>query len=234
MSSRVHACAFALWMVGWVFASIAFQDAKWCCIGGVVGLLTRVAAARGTWTPSGKFGMANAVTLLRLTLVATLPTLFQQMPRLGFASFVPLLLVLDGVDGQLARSRGEVSAFGASLDMETDALTVMVLGLILWLRVGIGAWVLISGLWRYVYAITVAAVPSLGEAPPTRFGRSSFAVLMSCLTGGFLPVRYVPSILLAFGTALVSISFVYSFALSKVATWKTSKPAKWTDFSKVA
>ena len=37
------------------------------------------------------------------------------------------LLILDGVDGRVARARGEVSAFGARFDMETDALLLLCL-----------------------------------------------------------------------------------------------------------
>jgi phosphatidylglycerophosphate synthase len=222
----MRVCAFSLWMLSWVALAVARREVWWCSAGGLVGLAVRVAVARGTWTPSGKFGLANTVTLVRLALVVSLPVLFQVLPPLAFAALVPLLLVLDGLDGELARSRGEASTFGAALDMETDALAVMVLGLLLWAHEEIGPWVLVAGLWRYVYALTVALVPSLGEAPPTRFGRSIFVVLMSCLAGAFLPVPRLPSLLAAVSTAVVSISFVYSLARSQAFTSPESAARK--------
>jgi len=60
-------------------------------------------------------------------------------------------LLLDGVDGWLARRSFLATRFGARFDMEVDALSVLVFTLLL-LRAGqAGAWVLAIGLARYIF-----------------------------------------------------------------------------------
>jgi phosphatidylglycerophosphate synthase len=198
-----------------VAVAVARRDVAWCAWGGVVGLGVRILGAHGTWTPSGGFGVANLVTLSRLILVASLGAWFPRLPRLAFVALVLTLLALDGLDGWLARRRGENSTFGATFDMETDALSVMVLGLILWQHRVVGAWVLVAGLWRYVYASAIAVVPSAGEAPRSRFARVIFCTLIVSFAGAFLPVPGLAPILAGIGTTLVSISFVRSLARSR-------------------
>jgi phosphatidylglycerophosphate synthase len=204
-----RALAFPLFMLAGVALAVVTREPLWCGAAGVIALGARTLAARGAWTPSRALGLANALTLARLALTAALPLAFAALPRLAFVGCIALLLALDGLDGPLARARGEASPFGAALDMESDALMVMLLALILWRAQLTGAWVLIAGLWRYAYAITIALVPRLGEAPRTRFGRAIFVALVACFAGAFV---IAPSLLAAIGTTLVSISFVYSLA----------------------
>ena len=132
-----------------------------------------------------------------------------------FIAFVVLLLCLDGVDGYAARTRGEVSAFGAALDLETDALTVMVLALMVHHEGAAGGWVLVAGLWRYVFASAVAKVPALGDAPPSPVYRWIFCLLMLALAGAFLPWPTPARISAAAGTVMVSLSFLHSIARSR-------------------
>jgi phosphatidylglycerophosphate synthase len=212
---RGRELAFAAWMLASVAVAVWHRDVVWCAAAAGFGLGARIVAARGAWTPSGRFGVANTVTLLRLALLLLLGPIFVAVPRVAFVAVVFALFALDGVDGWLARRRGEASPFGAALDMETDALGVMVLGLLLWQHRIVGAWVLVAGLWRYSYAAIIAVVPPLGEAPRSRFGRVVFGVLMTTLALAFLPLPHLPSLLAAIGTALVSLSFARSLLQSR-------------------
>ena len=56
-------------------------------------------------------------------------------------------LVLDWVDGQVARRTGTVTAFGARFDMEVDAFLILVLSV--YVAGSFGPWVLAIGLARY-------------------------------------------------------------------------------------
>jgi phosphatidylglycerophosphate synthase len=205
--------------------SVALRESALAAAVGALVLGARILGARGRWTPSGGFGVANAITLARLAFIAALPSLFAIQPRLAFVGLLVGLFVLDGIDGAVARARGEASDFGAALDMETDALGVLLLTLLLWEHRLAPAWVLVAGLWRYVYAAIVAAVPSLGEAPRSRVGRAAFFVLMCCLIGSFIPGPWPwpwPSspahALAAVGTIAVSLSFLHSLARSRALT----------------
>ena len=62
-----------------------------------------------------------------------------------------IAIALDGVDGWLARRTGMVSAFGARFDMEVDALLIQVLAILAWQHGKAGAWILASGLLRYLF-----------------------------------------------------------------------------------
>src|SRR5262249_36959464 len=86
--------------------------------------------------------------------------------------------------------------------------------ILLWERDLVGAWVLVAGLWRYTYALAVALVPTLGDAPPSRLYRVIFCFLMICFAGAFLPWAPVANVLAVTGTTLVAISLVHSLVRS--------------------
>jgi phosphatidylglycerophosphate synthase len=167
------------------------------------------------WTPSGAFGLANGVTALRLIVILALGALSQLVPAHWLAALVLGLFALDGVDGSLARRRGASSEFGAHFDMETDALLVMTVSLLLFQSGKCGAWVLSAGLWRYAYVLCLSLVPArAGEMPRSRFGRYAFAVLMVGLIAGLALPGTPGSIAAALGAATVAVSFARSFYYS--------------------
>jgi phosphatidylglycerophosphate synthase len=211
----IRKLAYQLWMLGFIVVALERREVFWCTAAGAIGLVAQVVAARAWRTERGKVALANLVTLVRLALVVGLPLLLAWLPRGLFVALVVALLVLDGVDGTLARTRGEASAFGAALDMETDALTVMVLVILLWQDGPAGAWVLVAGLWRYAYAAAVAIVPALGDCPPSPIYRWIFTSLMIAFAGAFLPWAPLALAFAAIGTALVSFSFLHSLVRSR-------------------
>jgi phosphatidylglycerophosphate synthase len=170
---------------------------------------------RGAYTPSGRFGRANAVTCLRLVLVLVLTSPAKWLDSNLAAALVGLVMALDLLDGWLARSRGDASAFGAHFDMETDALLVFVITLRLWLVEGYGAWVLCAGLWRYVYVLALWLLPGRGrEAPRSLLARYAFVVLIAGLVVGLVSHGGLGLACTALGTLVVSASFLRSFYFS--------------------
>jgi phosphatidylglycerophosphate synthase len=215
VSRAVSPVLYPVAMLVAVAIAIVRREPAFCAVAGGLGLGIEALRARALRTARGTLAAANVVTLLRLGIVCALQWLFGVVPRPAFVAIVLALLVLDAVDGHLARSRGEASVFGASLDMETDALTVMILTLLLHARVAMGPWVLAAGLWRYVLAVLVAIVPALGDTPPSRLYRTIFGLLMITLAGAFVPWPPFAVASAALGTALVSFSFLLSFARSR-------------------
>jgi phosphatidylglycerophosphate synthase len=119
------------------------------------------------------FGAANAVTLARGVLALDLLALLGSPPSPVLAwSIVALALValvLDGVDGSVARRRGETSAFGARFDMETDALLILVLAALAWSHGKAGPWILLAGALRYLFVAASLVLPWLAAPlPPSR------------------------------------------------------------------
>lgn len=132
--------------------------------------------------PHDRFGPANRITLARLVAVSILGGLVFG-PALSDGAVVAViaislaLLALDGLDGRLARSSGLASPFGGRFDMETDALTVLVLASLLVATGRVGPWIIATGLLRYAFVAAGRWVPALARPlGPSRF-RQTVCVL---------------------------------------------------------
>ena len=97
------------------------------------GVVLCVAAARSASNGGVEsFGPADLVTLTRATLSCGVAALvadsFVRPAAVGtLVAIATVALVLDAVDGRVARVTGTVSAFGARLDGEADAFLMLVL-----------------------------------------------------------------------------------------------------------
>jgi phosphatidylglycerophosphate synthase len=111
-------------------------------------------------------GPADWVTAVRALLVAALavalarPRLPATLPVIAVAA---VATALDGMDGWIARRTGTSSAFGARFDMETDAVLILVLSAFAWRYDRAGAWVILSGLLRYLFVAAAAVWPWLAR-----------------------------------------------------------------------
>ena len=158
-------------------------------------------------------GPADQVTLLRAELacaVAALATVAVVDPgrSAAVAALVVLAvvaLVLDGVDGRVARRTGTVSAFGARFDMEVDAYLILVLSA--YVAQAAGWWVLLIGAARYLFVAAGRALPWLrGAAPPRPWCKVVAVVQGIALTvaaAGVLPTGWTRVVL---GVALLLLA----------------------------
>jgi phosphatidylglycerophosphate synthase len=206
--------ALALLLERFVGAPFAWRSLALAVGGGMVlwGL-----AAKHAHAP--RFGAANRVTLGRGALVMLVVALVGAVPGAPAAWVAIVLalvgLALDGVDGKLARSRGEASAFGARFDMETDALLILALACIAWQFDKAGAWVVLSGAMRYGFVAASWAMPWLGrELPPSRRRQTVCVVQIVTLILCLVPFVAPPvsgTVALA-GLLLLSASFAVDVA----------------------
>jgi phosphatidylglycerophosphate synthase len=133
--------------------------------------------------PHRRFGPANAVTLARAAAMALLVGVLAesapltQAGRWLLAGGGTAALLLDGVDGWVARRTGLASAFGARFDMEVDALFVLVLSALVWRAGQAGAWVLTAGLMRYIFVMAGRLWPALAGPLPASFRRKAVCVI---------------------------------------------------------
>ncbi len=161
------------------------------------------------------FGYANWVSLIRLLGVHIL-LLFHQsshdlMLLFGFLS----ILLLDGLDGFLARKFDQETEEGAALDNETDALMAMFLT---WIHVSenrIPEWILIPGGLRYLYVWIIHFIPvsKANELLPRKIRASISVIFFISLLFPF--VFHTPGvrILISVTGALIVISFLLSISL---------------------
>ncbi len=175
---------------------------------------------RRRWTPGGRFGPANAVSLLRLCGVFFMPWLAPgQIPYAGL-----ILLALDGVDGWIARRTGLSGEFGEFFDKESDAFFMLMLCLLLYrLPEGFGPWILLPGLLRYLFVLFVkfAKPPELKERRTAKAGWISVVMTLTLLCAfaaypGYL--AYCRPL-----AALMTLVLAYSFAESLQLMYRGSR-----------
>ncbi|MDQ1288730.1 MAG: hypothetical protein QG622_2296 [Actinomycetota bacterium] len=164
--------------------------------GGVFGLVVRVMLLRAMRRSGTTFlGMANWVTLSRTILAGgvvalTADSFTGPVPVGVVVALAVTALVLDGVDGQVARRTGTSSELGARFDMEADAFLLLVLTV--FLASTFGLWVLSIGLMRYGFVVAGRVFPWLTAPLPPRFSRKAVAVVQGvalvAVSTGILPV----------------------------------------------
>jgi phosphatidylglycerophosphate synthase len=167
--TAVSACALVLVALD---ATVGLERTGW-----VVGLLC--ATGMGVVLHSAlthhrrrRLAPADAVTLTRAALACGLAALTASafagpVPTEALVGLAAGALVLDWVDGRVARRTGTASAFGAAFDMEVDAFLVLVLSV--YVARSLGAWVLAIGAARYALLLAGLLVPWLRVPTPPRY-----------------------------------------------------------------
>jgi phosphatidylglycerophosphate synthase len=159
-------------------------------------------------------GGANAVTFVRLLLIAPLIAHLAEPPTATLAwlaiAIAGIVLVLDGVDGWVARRFGSVSDFGARFDLETDALLILALSALAVHFDKAGAWILAAGLMRYAFVGAGKLWPWMSAALPASRRRQTVCVvqivtLLVCLAP--FVARPWSSTVGALGLAVLTWSF---------------------------
>lgn len=88
-----------------------------------------------------------------------------------------MVLLLDGLDGWLARKNGQTSSFGTKFDMEVDSLFAIVLSLLAWQSDKVGWWVLLLGLPRPLFIVAAWLEPRLKAPLPDSMLRKTICVI---------------------------------------------------------
>ncbi|MFB6441665.1 CDP-alcohol phosphatidyltransferase family protein [Streptomyces sp. NPDC056411] len=197
--------------LGWL-TGFAFTVITWV-------LLTL--ALQRSWT--GPFGPANRVTLARTILVGGVTALvadsFDRPPPVTvLVAMATVALILDGVDGKVARRTGTATPLGARFDMEVDAFLILVL--CVYLALPLGAWVLAIGLMRYAFVAASWALPWLQGALPHSVARKTVAALQGIVLV-LAAAGIVPQALAAGAVALALALLVWSFGRDVVWLWRT-------------
>jgi phosphatidylglycerophosphate synthase len=181
-------------------------------------------------------GPANLITLIRATLVGGVTALAVDALATGASPLdvlawplpgpevVPVLvavttvaLVLDAVDGQVARRTGTTTELGARFDMEVDAFLILVLSV--YVAGSMGVWVLAIGGMRYAYVVASWALRWLTRPVPPRYWRKVVAATQGIvLTVAAAEVFPTPLVVVAVLAALALL--VESFGRDVVWQWR--------------
>ncbi|MBP7002811.1 CDP-alcohol phosphatidyltransferase family protein [Amaricoccus sp.] len=165
-----------------------------------------------------RFGLGNTVTLVRLAGAAVLAGFVTAPGALAWptgwlaAAAAGALLALDGVDGWAARRQGLDTAFGARFDMETDALTILVLSTLALALGKAGPWILALGAMRYAFVLAGLALPRLAAPLPPSARRKAVCVLQIAVLSLLLAPPLAPPASAALA-ALALAALAWSFAV---------------------
>jgi phosphatidylglycerophosphate synthase len=160
MLLAVLAGTLGLGIAGWV-------------VGIACGVVTNAALARGlARSGAGALGPADGVTLARATLVGGVAALVadslgQRSPVSTLVALTAVALVLDAVDGWVARRTRTASSVGRHFDQEVDSFLILVLSV--YVASSFGWWVLTIGVARYAFVVAGRPLPWLREALPPRY-----------------------------------------------------------------
>jgi phosphatidylglycerophosphate synthase len=183
-------------------------------VGTSSGLEVKLAVARGLRRIGAALpGPADLFTLTRATMSCAVAGLvadgFRRKPAgPALCSLTCGALLLDAVDGWVARRTGSATAFGARFDGEVDAFLILTLSV----QAGrsFGPWVLPAGIARYAFAAAGRALPWLRRPLPPRYWRkvatATEGVALAAALTTVLP-RWLTAAGLAAGSAMIAESF---------------------------
>lgn len=177
-------------------------------------LITNAAVRRGLARYGVQaLGPADGVTLIRATLVGGVAALVAESfvhpaSATTIVAIAAVALVLDAVDGWVARFTATASPFGARFDMEVDAFLIFVLSVDV--ARSLGPWVLAIGAARYVWMALGWLLPWLREPTPPRYWCKAVAaiqgVVLTIAAAEVLPAAAM-TVALAAALALLAESF---------------------------
>jgi phosphatidylglycerophosphate synthase len=205
------AAGVCLGFAGWL-AGTAYALVLWAV------LRTALRRAR-----TRSFGVANGVTLARAILVGCVTAMVAQAlgerePVTALIVIAAVALVLDVVDGQVARRTGTATALGARFDMEVDAFLILVLSV--FVAHSLGVWVLGIGVMRYAFVAAGRLAPWLrAPLPPTLAGKAVAAMQGVVLVVAAADV--IPRLAASVATAVALAFLSWSFGRDIVWLWRT-------------
>lgn len=166
--------------------------------------------------------MANTITLARIPfLLIIVLLLYEGSPQVQVitAFLVLLLILMDTLDGVIARRRGEEGMLGSKLDIAVDRIVELVL------------WVVYADLELISVAIPIIVIIRGGLVDMVRgfsllFGETSFGMMQTkwgqrLVASGFMRSLY--------GLSKAAAFFMLALALGLQGMWADTPNAGWAD-----
>lgn len=156
-------------------------------------------------------GYANLVTFFRLGLLIGICYMHESINDWGLAFSLISVVLLDVVDGYVARKYNLQSDFGLYFDMETDSFYVAVVSSILYLKGMAPSWILFIGFLRYINV----AVYTIFRLKPKKEPKQRFASIIAGTLFTILAAAFVlPPKIRLIALSIISVLLVISFGKS--------------------
>ncbi len=193
--------------------TVGLSGSGWV-VGIACGVITNALLARGLARfGAGRLGPADQVTLIRATLAGGVAALTadsygRPAPVTTLVALTVVALVLDAVDGWVARRTETESTLGGLFDGEADAFLILVLSV--YVARSAGVWVLAIGAARYAFLAAGWPLPWMRRTLPPRYWRKVVAgtagIALTFAVPDVLP-RILTNAVLAVSLALLAESF---------------------------
>ncbi len=200
-------------LLGALAGTVGLSSVGWA-VGIACGVVTNSLLARGLDRyGADRLGPADWVTLARVTLAGgvaalTADSFGQPAAVTTVVALAVVALVLDALDGWVARRTHTESALGARFDGEADAFLMLVLSV--YVAPSLGVWVLAIGAARYAFLAAGWLLPWMRAALPPRYWRKVAAatqgVALTIAAADVLPWALTNAVL-AVSLALLVESF---------------------------
>ena len=167
---------------------------------------------KSTWQKFPFGGYANWITTIRLLIIHSFIAFWPILPYSFFVIGLIVFVVLDGLDGKIARKYNQSTIFGEYYDMELDALFVLFICIFLYLKGISGMWILLPGALRYLFVIYTWIFSSI----PKKDDKQRFATIIAGVFFTMLLVSIafqnpIQDILLKLSGFAIVVSFGISF-----------------------
>ena len=171
--------------------------------------------------PPPGLGAANQITLVRASLAIPMAALLLQPAPAGAVAIWWIVgvsataVALDGIDGRVARRRGQATRFGARFDMELDAFLMLVLSVLVWRTGRVDAWILLIGALRYLFVAAGWIWPALTAELPASMRRKTVCVVQGIALIACLAPIVPPELVLRVAAGALAL-LAYSFAVDVI------------------
>lgn len=213
----ISLAAMATWLVApaWLTPEVATLSYALCAIGPFGYLFLAIGGYR-RW--------ADRVTFFRVLLGVVLFAghAFDPVAAWWKVGVATLVIVLDGVDGAIARRQGPTE-HGAVFDMESDAFYLITMCGVARLYLGVTPWAFVIGGLRPLYVCLWAVLRFYREPPsPNRQGSQRGRSIHVALVVALI-IDLAPWLPLAFKHACTAVAvalIAYSYSIDVAALWR--------------
>jgi CDP-diacylglycerol--glycerol-3-phosphate 3-phosphatidyltransferase len=157
-------------------------------------------------------GLPNLISLARGFMLAALAGFLLSPPPEGWLAWAPgtlytAAIVVDYLDGVAARLTGRSTVLGQTLDLEFDALGILIAPLVAVWHGQLPAWFLLASAARYVYAAGIwlrrRAGKPVYDLTPSTTRRALAGIQMGFISAALWPVLRPDAIALAAGVVII-------------------------------
>jgi phosphatidylglycerophosphate synthase len=169
---------FQMLLLAALAATVGLSRAGWL-VGVTCGVIIDAALAHGlSHHRLDRLSPAGWVTLARASLAVGVAALVassfeRHAPLAMLVSLAALALILDAVDGEVARRTRTAATLGAHFDAEVDAFLILVLSI--YVARSAGPWALAIGAARYAFLAAAWPLPWMRKPLPPRYWRKFVA-----------------------------------------------------------